>query len=473
MLPSEQLAGFEILDTLQPVPGFEVPLPRLAPGLLDTMYNEDIMERVDERYMDRYDENKNGVLDPEEFRALLDREDEAAEFDQNKDGILTRAELAAWVQDERGGRGRGRDRDDDGDRRRRDNDDDDDDDEREDDDREAREEIAQRYSQFQEAAPFSARSDTDVVERTRNEAEKMFDEADRDDNKRIEGDEFRRLSSELRSADVNGDDAITLDEITAKLLADSRSSYRALPIAARLPENLARLDANRDGQIAMHEFTRNWERDSEREFMGYDRNNDGMITAEEATTPAGEGEQAGRQLASAQDGDRRGRRERGGEEGRRSGSREGSGGDGDRGGRGGGPEGFGGRGGFGGGGRGGFGGGEGGGRGGRGGFGGGPEGFGGRGGFGRGGRGGFGGGEGGGRGGRGGRGGFGGGGFDPSAMFTRFDANGDGEIEPDELPEQMRGMAERFGIDGPVSIEELGERMQRAREEGIGGGRGG
>jgi hypothetical protein len=72
-----------------------------------------------------------------------------------------------------------------------------------------------------------------------------------------------------------------------------------------------------------------------------------------------------------------------------------------------------------------------------------------------------------GRGGRGGR-----GGFDPTEMIRRWDQNGDGVIQPDEIDERRRQfMADRMGIDfsRPVPVEEIGRRIQermREREEG-------
>lgn len=65
------------------------------------------------------------------------------------------------------------------------------------------------------------------------------------------------------------------------------------------------------------------------------------------------------------------------------------------------------------------------------------------------------------------------GGFDPAAMFERSDANKDGKLTKDELPERMRDRFERLDTDkdGSVTLEEFRANM-RAAFGGGGGGRG-
>ena len=76
----------------------------------------------------------------------------------------------------------------------------------------------------------------------------------------------------------------------------------------------------------------------------------------------------------------------------------------------------------------------------------------------------------GGGGGRGARRGGGGRGFDPMAMFERQDADKDGILKDDEIPERMRGRLEMIDTDGngEISKEEI-----KAIAERMGGGRGG
>lgn len=67
-----------------------------------------------------------------------------------------------------------------------------------------------------------------------------------------------------------------------------------------------------------------------------------------------------------------------------------------------------------------------------------------------------------------GRGGF-------TAMLQRMDADGDGKITKDEVPERMQGMFERLDADrdGAISQEEMRQAGERARSEGGAPGRGG
>ena len=61
-------------------------------------------------------------------------------------------------------------------------------------------------------------------------------------------------------------------------------------------------------------------------------------------------------------------------------------------------------------------------------------------------------------------------------MLQRFDRNGDGTIQPDELDERTRRFAgrflERLGVDPdkPIRIDELAERIKKEREQRASGG---
>jgi Ca2+-binding EF-hand superfamily protein len=63
------------------------------------------------------------------------------------------------------------------------------------------------------------------------------------------------------------------------------ASYRFRSARERLPEGLpgwfVERDADSDGQVAMAEFARQWDRDTIREYFNYDGNRDGLITPEE------------------------------------------------------------------------------------------------------------------------------------------------------------------------------------------------
>ena len=67
------------------------------------------------------------------------------------------------------------------------------------------------------------------------------------------------------------------------------------------------------------------------------------------------------------------------------------------------------------------------------------------------------------------------GGFDPAQMFERSDANKDGKLTRDELPQRMRGRMEQLDTDkdGSVTLEEFRANMRAAFGGGRRGGDGG
>jgi hypothetical protein len=73
------------------------------------------------------------------------------------------------------------------------------------------------------------------------------------------------------------------DQKTAK---DKLKSYRFKTAKERLPAGLpswfTAKDANGDGQVSMSEYSKSWTESQAAEFKRYDKDNDGIITAEEA-----------------------------------------------------------------------------------------------------------------------------------------------------------------------------------------------
>lgn len=155
-------------------------------------------------------------------------------------------------------------------------------------------------------------------ERAARYARGLLDRYDKNKNRVLERDEWRRISGSPEKSDANGDGVITLDELTARLEhnyrkrdggdssdrrskrerskrsrpekkegeQDERRSYRFTPPHERLPDGLPSWfrdrDQNGDGQVAMHEYSRSWSDSRAREFARYDGNGDGVITPAEA-----------------------------------------------------------------------------------------------------------------------------------------------------------------------------------------------
>ena len=148
-----------------------------------------------------------------------------------------------------------------------------------------------------------------VADRIRGYAANLVRQYDTDKNGSLEKEEWSQMSTDPKDADRNHDGHITLDELATWLLAYSQGrstsnggsssgsklaanttsagkrSYRFLSPAERLPKGLpdwfAQKDANGDGQVSMAEYSTTWTEEAAAEFAKYDRNNDGVITAEE------------------------------------------------------------------------------------------------------------------------------------------------------------------------------------------------
>jgi len=187
------------------------------------------------------------------------------------------------------------------------------------------------------------RSDAD---RLRSYAKSLVERYDKNGNMMLEAAERTELRGKPAEADLNHDDVITLDELVthlsgqsagaqsssvgaaasasfgtasqsdaavenrsnanrgepssqparrtyggassdAKAAAAKRKSYRFTPPAERLPSGLLSWfksrDANGDGQVAMHEYSRSWSDRTAAEFIRYDKDNNGVITPDEAS----------------------------------------------------------------------------------------------------------------------------------------------------------------------------------------------
>jgi hypothetical protein len=176
------------------------------------------------------------------------------------------------------------------------------------------------------------------AERTRTWAKELIQKHDKNGDMMLQESEWEGLGQSTR-ADANGDHVITLDELVAfalrkpgapstnagtsaatatssgsdakglssgassnqgdrfvnasshsssdsKRAKDRQKSYRFKTAKERLPAGLPSWfiakDANGDGQVSMSEYSKSWTESQAAEFKRYDKNNDGIITAEEA-----------------------------------------------------------------------------------------------------------------------------------------------------------------------------------------------
>ncbi|MEX2091623.1 MAG: hypothetical protein WD971_03050 [Pirellulales bacterium] len=150
-------------------------------------------------------------------------------------------------------------------------------------------------------------------ERIRKFATDTIKKHDKDGNGILEGDELKDLGASSR-AETSGDGKITHNELVAfytpktastntpqpvvqpkveakgpsesaaqrKIVNTTRKSYRFKSSKERLkPWRFASKDTNGDGQVSMSEYARSWTDRTAAEFQGYDKDNDGLITAAE------------------------------------------------------------------------------------------------------------------------------------------------------------------------------------------------
>ena len=141
-------------------------------------------------------------------------------------------------------------------------------------------------------------------EEVRRYAKSLLKQYDKNRNGTLEKDEWRHMRGDPKAADRNGDNVVTLDELSDRLVAYSqrrssrhgsesasssdsqkKETYRFLTPTERLPEGLpewfARKDADGDGQVTMAEYASEWSETKVKEFARQDLNNDGIVTPAE------------------------------------------------------------------------------------------------------------------------------------------------------------------------------------------------
>ena len=191
------------------------------------------------------------------------------------------------------------------------------------------------------ARPSAGGNQSDA-DRLRTYARSLIERSDKNGDKMLQASERTELRGKPAEADLNHDDVITLDELVIHLSPKpagataapsspaagsatpsvatatgqngaggrereakpaqrvysassaaagksdaKRKSYRFTPPAERLPSSglpswFKSRDANGDGQVAMHEYSRSWNDRTAAEFTRYDKDNNGVITAKEA-----------------------------------------------------------------------------------------------------------------------------------------------------------------------------------------------
>ncbi|MEO0529866.1 MAG: hypothetical protein AAF266_04725 [Planctomycetota bacterium] len=135
-------------------------------------------------------------------------------------------------------------------------------------------------------------------DRDRAYARGLLKKYDADKDGALQEDEWRKIRGNLEAYDTNNDGKIIYDELLARATGkrrenevtrrnkwgDRRRSYRLTKpsLPSGLPSWFADRDADGDGQVAMHEYSRRWTDSTARRFLRFDKNDDGLITPSEA-----------------------------------------------------------------------------------------------------------------------------------------------------------------------------------------------
>jgi Ca2+-binding EF-hand superfamily protein len=305
-----QAAGFAVpLETTNPAvpatiaPGFNVPLT--APGSnLEDYYDQKILDHMYGNVLNKYDRNKNRMLDYPQETNEGSWTPPIADSDTNKDGHVDVPELLERYAKKFGLPKL----------------------------TEPRKNIVRTNGENKPAVATAENSKSASAgdrEKLREYAQGLLNRYDRNKSGHLERPEWSEMKSDYHSADVNKDDIITLDELMVKLAGFGTSSSSSSPVSAaasssysakttppsttrkwwqqvnssansktpekktyrfltpteRLPKGLpdwfARNDANGDGQVMMSEYAATWSESVTAEFKKYDLDNDGMITPEE------------------------------------------------------------------------------------------------------------------------------------------------------------------------------------------------
>jgi hypothetical protein len=276
-------------------------------------YSESVLERA-QSTLDRYDRNKDGVLDREEIKRARWGSPSPEESDKNKDGKLSRDELAGRYQSRenyyrKSDSSRSSSRSSSS--------------RREDEDRERREREREKYrnsgrssvsrvsrtpTTSSSRSSSSKSSSADSQAKYRKYAESLIGNYDKDKDGKLNKEEVKQMRRPPVGADTDKDGFITqselLDSLSGKNKSSSSSSEKSESSSSKSSSRYARrdssrgssrsgsssssssfdrLDANEDRQVAMHEFSSDWNDEKIAEFYAKDKNGDGVITLREWT----------------------------------------------------------------------------------------------------------------------------------------------------------------------------------------------
>ncbi len=261
--------GFGHVEGVAPVPGFG---EDSQSGLHVRVEPRDL-ERAGYR-LRRDDRNHDGFIDSREAREAQ-WSDDPFRYDKNKDGRLSREELGVRYatfrlrEASRDGRSSSERE---SDRRREEYER-----HRREEEEKRREEDTQRHEAEEERrkAEEERRRHYYANRDSYHLAETLMRRYDRNRNGGLDHNE-RENAGIPASADADRRGRVDRGELARWLVDRAGKSQKGLPQG--LPEWFRERDANRDGQVAMAEFTDDWTDEKEAEFDRFDLNDDGFVT---------------------------------------------------------------------------------------------------------------------------------------------------------------------------------------------------
>ena len=275
-----------------------------------TRYSDSVTRQVDST-MEKYDRNRNGSLDKSEQGRARWGSPKPESSDLNKDGILSRDELAKRYQGReeyykktstRSNSSRKAEED----RSRRDRD--------RRNSRSSRSTSSSRSSSSRSSSSRSTTSRSTTSSRTKSDppkvdrakylkyAQSLVESYDKDEDGKLSKEEVKAMRRPPVGADTDKDGFISEDELVDSLSgankskasstsakssssSSSRSKYSrsrgGSSRSRRGSSSFSSLDADKDGQVKMHEYSKTWNDEIVAEFYEKDKNGDGIITSKE------------------------------------------------------------------------------------------------------------------------------------------------------------------------------------------------
>ena len=266
--PPPSVPGFGITPEMSTVPGFDIELGSALAGIgtLEERYDPRVLQRL-QQTLDRYDKNKDGILDKREIAEAKWIYGDPTKNDLNKDGILTKTELAErylarekYEKDER---------------------------------KKAEGQLSDLYKNPQEWRKRWEKADGDEKRRMgdywKQQYGKLEDEGARArarvafgiGGKDSKGDSSSRGDSRNRSNASSQRSSGGSDAASKQRRVYLHNSVRDKLEAKGVSGGFIEKDSNGDGQLQMSEFETRWTSRKLADFEKLDTNGDGVISPQE------------------------------------------------------------------------------------------------------------------------------------------------------------------------------------------------